>query len=820
MKWEGADNPRHAVESTKVKMTKTPIWLAALWSLGAATADAVDYGGDVQPLLQAKCYACHSGALNLGGVRLDKRDAAFGQGQSGKTVILPGESSESELIRRVSSGEAGYRMPPSGDPLSPEQVRLLAEWIDGGAQWGAEEVEHQAVGQKHWAFLPLVPVEPPDRGEPNPIDRFIGARLAEENIEPATLADPRTLIRRLSFDLAGLPPGPAEVTSFVEDASEVRYRELVDRLLDAPTFGERWARHWLDVARYADSEGYENDYDIEHLYRYRDWVIRALNDDLPFDDFVRLQLAGDEYGPNDPDSLAATGFLTAGPRVNPLATDTEENKQRYFSDELDDLVNTTGQAFLGLTLGCARCHDHKFDPVPTKDYYSLTAVFRNYERRDAPLSQPHYELERWVERRRAEMREWKMERIGVPEEDRVLLRVALNKNNSGQREAYGEWDEKLQFTEDEFLAWLGAERRSRMEQLQRAASNEAPGRGWVAFDRSSEPAPTYLLGRGDVRNKVEPVEFGFLTAFDHSAGPEEFRAEVRLDDFPSTFQRSALAEWLVDPEKGAGALTARVIVNRVWQHHFGRGLVGTPNDFGVMGERPSHPELLDWLAGRLIAGGWKLKPIHRLILASAAYRRSTAYDSESASVDPTNRLLWRREPRRLDAEALRDAILTVSGSLNEKMYGPGVRPPIPPAAASTRAKNKWPEDAVDGPETWRRSVYLFRKRAIRLPFLEVFDAPDESLSCGRRTPTTVPTQSLALLNDPFVRNQARLFADRVRSIADTPDEQIGAAFRIALARSPKLPEHEDGLALVRAGSDGLVDLCHTLFLLNEFAYVD
>jgi hypothetical protein len=440
-------------------------------------------------------------------------------------------------------------------------------------------------------------------------------------------------------------------------------------------------------------------------------------------------------------------------------------------DELDDLVATTGQAFLGLTVGCARCHDHKFDPISSKEYYQLVAAFASTRREEKPLSPAHRKLQEFVEPRRAAAREERLRALPIPEDQRDILRQPMSPNNAVSAGLYKKHGEALKVTDEQLREAMGDADRAAWDELARAVSGVAP----LALTISEGPAQkSWLLGRGDVDAKLEEVRPGFLRALDGST-PRDVRARV------------ALGEWLTDVDGGAGRLTARVIVNRLWAHHFGEGLVGTPNDFGVQGERPSDPELLDGLAQALIDGGWRLKVLHRRILLSAAYRSA-------------------RRPMRLEAEALRDAILAVSGRLNPKMYGPAVKVRIPGEAIVTRSKDEYPRNIVDGPDVWRRSVYVFIKRSVMVPFFEVNDAPGAAASCGRRARTTVAPQALTLLNDPFVRESARAFARR----AGTPER----AFLLALGR-PAKPSELDATK----GLD-LVDLCHVLFTLNEFTYVD
>ncbi len=812
-------------------VVKRVIALAGLLPLALAAGDT-GFERDIRPILGQHCYACHAGAKAMGGVRFDRKAGALGKGFSGSATILPGDPNDSEIVRRITATDPAKRMPLGQKALSGEEIAVLEKWIRDGASW-PEDSASAGPAQLYWAFRPLQKAPPPAVQTKswirNPIDAFVLAALETKGLTPSQPASRQVLIRRLAFDLTGLPPKPEEVDSFVKDSSPRAEEQLVDRLLASPHLGERWGRHWLDSARYADSEGYENDLDRPAAYRYRDFVIQALNDDMPFDQFVRWQIAGDEYAPLNQRALIATGFLTAGPRIILSGVDSKENKERMLYDELDDIVSTTSQAMLGMTAGCARCHDHKYDPIPSRDYYRLAAVFRNIDREQKPLSQAHWLYNRWLKRQQAQIREERMEALHIPEDDRDMLRFPLRSNNSGQKAAYRDWEPKLKYTEEEFSAWLSDAARAERTKLQEAVTaSEArlggpPENALVFVDSGAEPLPSYLLARGEVTKKQEAVQFGFLSALLKDKTPEDYRRSVARPGLDTTFRRAALAEWMLDTEHGAGALLARVIVNRLWYHHFGQGLVRTPDDFGLQGEPPTHPELLDWLAGELIRSGWRLKQIHRLIVMSATYRQATEHDKRKAAADPDNRLLWTRRPLRLEAETLRDSILAVSGSLNLQLFGPPVRPYIPKAAIATRTLDPWP-DAADGPASWRRSIYVFSKRSIRLPMLEAFDAPDPNVTCGRRLITTLATQALDLLNDGFVRNQAVRFADRVIEKAGAGAEpELRAAYGLALAREPSAGEMESGRKFLLSGGgqrQALVDLCHVLFTLNEFAYVD
>ncbi len=760
------------------------VWLGLVfqWSmLDRATAAEIDFVRDIRPTLQQHCVKCHGDKKQQGGLRFDSRAGAVRAGDSGEKSVVPQQAEQSELIRRVASRDDDKRMPPEGDPLSAKQIELLRQWINEGAPWpdeagtrgsGRQEMVVTAEDRQHWSFQPLHDVPLPTVKNAawgrSPIDQFILAKLEVSGLPPSPAIDPRKLIRRVYFDVIGLPPIlnvedgrlredrlGIELEAATSSPTPATMDLMITKLLDSPHYGERWGRHWLDVARYADSDGQETDRDRPEAYRYRDFVIRALNEDLPFDQFVRWQLAGNEYEPENPEAVAATGFLTAGTFAalpDKLMVD-ERLRNRY--NELDDMVSTIGTGLLGLTFGCARCHDHKYDAIPARDYYRMLSALHCGDRAEVSLGKP----------------------------------------------------------EKKFLTYRDAGR---------------------------EPKPTWLFRRGDYYDHEQPVTLGFLTVLTHDKSPEEFWREARAKSSAneSTQQRRALAEWMTDAEQGAGALVARVIVNRVWQHHFGSGLVRTVGDFGVRSESPSHPELLEWLAHDLVQHGWKLKRLHRLILTSAAYQQASA-GIAPVTADPDNRLLWKRQPQRLEAEILRDSMLAVSGTLNLEAFGPGFKPPIANEAMLARnIKDPYPSDVKDSAAVRRRSVYMFHKRVIPNPLLQAFDKPDAQQSCNRRDPTTVAPQALALLNDQFVRTVSLDFADRLLKEAGIePENCLDRGYQLALCRSPRETERLASLEFLKSqiterttrdpksSADevrrrAMADWCQILFSLNEFLYID
>ncbi len=1005
---------------------------AALVSLPNAvgsSAKKADFIHEVQPILKEFCYSCHGPEKSKAGLRLDVKVRAMKGGENGP-VIIPNNSGNSPLVTRLTTADVEERMPQKAQPLSPEKIKVIADWIDQGAVW--PEVVAGADPARHWAFQPLTHPEPPStrngKWSRTPIDHFVLAKLEKVKMAPNAPASRPQLIRRVYLDLIGMPPPPAEVEVFIADSSPQAYEKLIDRTLASQHYGERWARHWLDAARFAESDGFEQDTDRTNAFWYRDFVIKALNDDMPFNQFVKWQLAGDEFAPDEPWALAATGFIGAEEFPTQL-TEAEFEQARY--DELDNMAGTTGTAMLGLTIGCARCHDHKFDPISNREYYRLLSSFTTTIRSEIDLEFNHqayakskaqfdpthatlvaarskFENEQlpgrfanWLNTRSPEKPPaWVVLQFPetkskggatcTPQEDGSLLATGQNpdfdtytivaktklmhvtgvriealahpslaKGGPGRAEngnfdltdfrvtaapANSEtkpvevkllnprstfdqgtnlavalviddekktgWAIDPQFGKDhaatfEFehpigfeggtvltftLDYQGNKRhaigrprvsictqpppimlmgtsqlqslaeifalldevdgKSKLSEAQRSVLKKwfcAKDTDWqkleAAVQENWEKAPkpeirtvmitsegvkpmphfadgrgfphfypnTHFLKRGDARQKGDVATQGFLRILERAPEGEKKWQEQPPSGARTSFRRRALANWMTDTRYGAGELLARVIVNRLWHHHFGRGIVATPNDFGLQGERPTHPELLDWLAADLIQHGWQLKRLHKLIMMSATYMQSPDLDESRSQFDKENHFLWHWPRRRLEAEAIRDSMLSVSGQLDETMYGLG---------------------SLD-PNMRRRSVYLFVKRSQLIPVLMLFDFPEPNVSVGGRVRTTIAPQALAVMNSPQIRSYARAFADRLEwDGAQRLSKAINRAYQLALNRNPSVTELNNATAFIQKQSESyragdsmepaklaLADFCQVLFGLNEFIYI-
>ncbi|MEW6304894.1 MAG: DUF1549 domain-containing protein [Verrucomicrobiota bacterium] len=998
------------------------------------------FKGGVAELLKQNCVECHGSGKIKGDFDLATREGLLKGGAEGVSVVA-GNSKGSRLLKMLRHEEEPH-MPSKKPKLSDEAVAQIAAWIDAGAPYSQPLVANAKVvkdrsqvtdqDRQFWSFQPLKRLEPPavknKRWAQTPIDRFILARLEEKNIKPNNAVDRRALIRRAYFDLIGLPPTPEQIEAFINDKSPKAYEKLIDELLASPHYGERWGRHWLDLARFGESHGYEQDYDRPYAYHYRDFVIRALNDDLPYDKFVQWQIAGDELEPDNPQAWLATGFLAAGTHATQITANQAE-KERY--DELDDKVSTIGTAMLGLTIGCARCHDHKFDPIPTADYYRMISTFTTtvrsdydidmnpaqtrqlqaeYERAHAPLvaalqkfekDQVPSRFEKWLETSPAlPQPDWlsleaqslkisgayydltKNERLadgsylvtvlaGAPDTYTFVAHTALTNITAIRLEVMTHkslpgggpgWAENSDFALSEFTlqaapkgdeskaqkvklvnprathsakaapiegaldagkgAWrlltqagqnhaaifdaekpfghaegtiltvtmkfnggnrdrhslgrfrlslataqpvpaltadafpqktyLDARAALPIDKAKRTAAQTAAlsqlfrttDTDWQQLHRAvrdhekTEPRPkmakaliaseglpavrlhtqgpdfyekTYYLRRGDLAQKLDPAPAGFMQILMRTPEKESHWLTPPPSGARSPHRRAALADWITDVDYGAGHLLARVIVNRLWQHHFGRGLVSTPSDFGNTGDKPTHPELLDWLASELIKSGWRLKSLHKLMMTSATYMQGDQSNEKGMSADPDNLLWWHRSPQRLEAEVIRDSILAVSGRLDRTMFGPG---------------------SLDEGHN-RRSIYFTIKRSKLIPMMVQFDAPDSLQSLGRRVNTTVAPQALLLLNNPHIRASAMDFAKKLESQTTDATDQVQRAFRIALGREAAKSEVKDCLQFIDAQilsyqqdqrenprQLALADFCQAVIGLNEFIYVE
>ena len=816
----------------------------------------VDYARDVKPLLKNKCYACHGRVKQEAGLRLDAGTLALSGGDNGK-VVLPGNGSMSPLITRVSSNDEDQRMPPEGSPLAPDEIALIRLWIDQGAQYPADEPV-AAEGDQHWAFRPIHAVPIPHvnntRWPIDPIDHFVLARLESRGWHPAEPASPAALLRRVYLDLIGTPPTIAEQDSFLTTPTADAYGRVVDGLLGRPGYGERYGRRWLDVVRYADSNGYERDKAKPEVWRYRDWVIRSLNEDKPFDRFVVEQLAGDEMPEANADTVLATGFNRLGPWDDEPA---DVAMDHY--DQLDDLVRATSQAFLGLTLGCARCHDHKFDPLDQRDYYSMVAVFRPLTRPKTgtvprvmeltrPLATPAQtrqlherdekiaELQNPIHQILADARSEFLTNGNsvLPEEVQAVFRIYPAKRKDKQKKLAAEYRSQL---EAEVEATLSGSMKKTIASYETAIAmlrKNTPDvtHGYFLYEPSPTSPDTHILLRGSPGNrgeKVGPAVPAFLV---------DQQPEFLVPDAFTSRRRLSLARWIVDK---TNPLTSRVIVNRVWQWHFGQGLVRSPNNFGLLAQAPTHPELLDYLAHWFVhQADWSFKKLHRKIMNSRTYQMSRTSRPDYTAADPTNRLLWRQATHRLEVEVIRDSMLAVSGRMDRRMYGPQMHPFISADALRNHHEPQspiWP--AFDEQAASRRTIYAFIKRTLLVPVLEVLDLCDTTNSSPKRMVTTVPTQALVLYNGNFVNRQARHLAARLQSEAgEHLASQIEHAWRLAFARSPTTAEetamenfYSDELELLtlESGQDtpdhllqrqSLEQLCRVILNLNEFVYPD
>jgi hypothetical protein len=865
-------------------------------------------------ILKQKCLQCHGEAVQLSSLDLRTRESMLKGGENGPAIV-PGNAEASRLYRRVAGLEKPVMPMAPMPPLTSLEITALKSWIDQGAQYlntapvaaaakgyekGYKEIVFTAEDRKWWAFQKPVRHSIPklmktwgEAKPANPIDAFIGSSLERKGLAHAPQADRNTLIRRAYLDLIGLLPTPEEVDGFLKDASPKAYENMIERLLSSPHYGERWGRFWLDVARYADSSGYEHDYDIANAWRYRDYVIKAFNQDKPYNRFIIEQLAGDELDERNYDSLIATTYYRIGPRVRYR----EKDNPYYRYEYLDDMIRTTFQGFMGLSVNCARCHDHKFDPISRMDYYrSVAMIFGNVDY-NHPLAPPEKVAE--YEKTRREVGEqvrplWRKiieleapyrkaqfeKRLAkFPEEIQIAVKTPEERRTPGQKllaaqiasydvdpdaaanqAASGYRGIKVSEADEDIRRKLLGQ----IDELQKRLPPPLPVTEGVRDGdyrltpdgRGDEPLPgkgnrfdygvkCCFLPQPGQQYQVPPVYFG-SNGVDVAEDQKSFVVEpgylqVLVNGSPppvarppksggSSGRRRALAEWIASPDN---PLTARVMVNRIWGWHFGRGLVPTPGNLGKMGVAPSHPELLDWLATEFIRQGWSVKRMHRLIMNSNTYKMASSFSqAENLEKDPNNIYLWRFPLRRLEAEAIRDVILSASGKINLQAGGEPFFPSIPASVRDSYRQGRWVMTKEE-PSTWRRSIYAYWKRGLKYPLFEVHDQPDPNVTCEKRNITTVPTQALTMLNNEFVLIQARNLAERIsRDAGGDPVKQVRLLYRIALSREPVQKELEKNLAFILSqrdyhsarGSDAdleaLTDLAHVMLNTNEFVYIN
>ena len=806
--------------------------LAALSALRAEAAELPREQLDffekkIRPMLIARCYECHSAAAKKikGGLTLDTREGLLKGGDAGP-VIVPGDPEKSKLIEAVRYKNRDLQMPPKS-ALAPEQVRDLEQWVKLGApdprvEAGAQPTAKRGLsvqeGRQFWAFQPLLNQAPPPIGNRkseigNPIDAFINAKLAEKKLTPAPPAAPRVFIRRATFDLTGLPPTPADTEAFVRACASIANRQsaianLIDRLLASTAYGERWGRHWLDVARYADSNGLDENVAFGNAWRYRDYVVNSFNADKPYNRFVQEQIAGDllpaEGTPQRHEQLTALGFLSIGPKL--LA---EPDKVKLEMDLIDEQIETLGRAFLGMTIGCARCHDHKFDPLPTADYYALAAIFKSTRTMDdlktiAKWHEP--EVATPAERAVVEAHQKR-----VAEQKSAIAKLVASANKSlvtdkGLKEVPKTPETQYPTNTVAELKQL----REALTTLEKDAPELPSTMGVMDATNIVKALPIHI--RGSHLTLGQPAPRGF---------PQVMQvANLRTEMPAQQSGRLELARWLASAEH---PLTARVMVNRIWRWHFGQGLVGSTDNFGVLGDRPSHPELLDWLAHRFIAEGWSVKAMHRLIMSSAAYQRATrpTADTRRSVVDSENRLLSHFPLRRLEAEEIRDAVLFVAGSLDRTMGGKTI-----PVKNREFFFNHTSKDATtyDSP---RRALYLPVVRNNVYDLFEQFDFPDPAVPNGNRNATVVAPQALLMLNSDLVGKAAEKFAASLLASASDDTRRIELAYQKAYARPPtakELARAKKFLADFKpdsaASPNAWTVLCQSLLAANEFIYLN
>ena len=913
------------------------VTLTVVLAAHTSSADeSVDFDRDVLPILNEHCIDCHGPELSESQLRLDSIQAALRGGDSGEKSVVPGHSEKSYLIELVTTSDSKRRMPQDADPLSEKQVNILRRWVDDAAQWKTAEAQLKQQTINHWSFQPIVRPEIPDvksqddnAGPLSEIDAFIQNRLQQSGLKPSPQAERRRLIRRLYLVMHGLPPTPKQISDFANDSRTDAWKRLVDDVLSSPRYGERWGQHWLDLVRFGETHGFETNRERPNAWPYRDWVIRSFNTDKPYDRFIIEQIAGDAVGED-----VGTGFLVAGPYDLVKGKDPDLGLMQR-QDELADMINTTGTAFLGLTVGCARCHNHKFDPISQTDYYAMQAVFAGVNHAERPLPLPEEkqqqiaeldrniaeltkQLEMFVRRPQPGMRPDVNAKKNTDTFEPIVakfVRFTIHKTNQSQpcideleiysgdenvalasagakpsssgdfvhplhklahindgrhgnsrswissvvsggwvqielpeptkidrivwgrdrRGRYGDRvaiDYKIEVSTDE-SSWKSVSssadrmpyrrRKTKSSDYDFGAFNKPKaeqGRAWYAdllakkklrdeLSKSgvvyagtfSQPGPTHRLYRGEHKSPREQVSPAGIVSL---SGPQ------LKSDAPEQQRRLTIAKWIVDNNN---PLTARVMVNRLWQFHFGTGIVDTPSDFGANGTRPSHPKLLDWLATELIRSDWSLKHIHRLILTSATWKQDSQPRPEAINIDAGSRLLWRFPPRRLEAEGIRDCILAVTGKLDLEMGGPGF------SAFEINMENVrhyFPKKDY-GPSDWRRMVYMTKVRQERDSVFGVFDCPDGSQVTPKRSRSTTPLQALNLLNSRFVIQQAEFLTERLKTEATNDEERIRRAYQLCFGRSPDSEEMQRADDFI--ARTNWIQFSRAILNANEFVFI-
>ncbi len=821
-------------------------------AVASAAPSPVSFRDQVLPLLEQRCQICHPADGGQSGLALTSY-AALNKGGKHGAAFVPGQPDASLFVKQISGAKPA--MPMAAEPLDAASIELIRRWISEGAKNDTPAGE-DSTGGTWWSFRPIVRPQAPkqDSSWPKtPIDHFVLAKLNEKNLAPSAEADRRTLIRRLTYDLHGLPPGPEQVEEFLNDTDARAYEKLVDRLLESPRYGERWGRHWLDVAHYGESHGYDKDKARRNSWPYRDYVIRSFNEDKPYKRFVEEQLAGDVLFPDDPQGIVSTGFIAAGPwdyvGHAELREGTKDKKIARVLDR-DDMLAATMSTFTSLTVHCARCHDHKFDPIKQEDYYSLQAVFAGVDRAERP-----YDLDPEIHKKRQALIAQKR---ALEVQMQPLLAEAA-KLTSAEIEGIDERIETLSLESADLLPKVGevddderikrrkeigkelVQHRAKRDKLVRALLEPAslqeleslesrrdeqdkllaelpePRLVYTAatyfpthgkFTPAWKPRPVHLLNRGSVEAPLKPMGPGAVSAI---AGIDSRFAIDDSDDEGA--RRVALARWITDDDN---PLTWRSIVNRVWHYHFGKGIADSPNDFGKMGSQPTHPELLDWLAAEFRDTGGSFKQLHRLILTSAVYRQSSASNPGYAEIDASNQYLWHMNRSRLDAESLRDSVLYVSGQLDLTMGGPSAEHFL--FKDDHSPIYDYSKHDFDSAQTRRRGVYRFLVRSVQDPFMESLDCADPSLLVPKRSSTLTAVQALALLNDPLIVKQTAHFADRLRAAGSDAAARVNRAHQLAFGRQATPSEIE--MLTDYSARHGLENLARLIFNSNEFMFVD